>query len=73
MNEPESPSAPSAAERIAPPEPLRCDFCGDPVMRVRRVALDGEYERLRTRHLTRYACESCSEQKERARIGLERG
>ena len=74
MNEPEFPTAPSTVKQIAePPEPLRCDFCGDQVMRVRRVALDGEYERLRTRHQTRYACEACSEKKERERVGLERG
>ena len=55
------------------PEPLRCDFCGDVVTRVRRVALDGDYERLQTRHAVRYACESCSEDKERRRLGLARG
>ena len=55
------------------PELLRCDFCGDVVTRVRRVALDGDYERLQTRHAVRYACESCSEDKERRRLGLARG
>jgi hypothetical protein len=45
-------------------EDLRCDFCGRQVARVRRVALDGDYERLRTRHQVRYACPDCSERKE---------
>ncbi len=48
---------------------LLCDFCGEPVERVRRIALDKGYERLQTRHLVRYACPSCSEKKERDRIG----
>ena len=56
-----------------PPEPLRCDFCGDEVPSVRRIALDAEYERLRTPHWERYACSACSERKERVRLGLERG
>lgn len=74
----------SAAEALSPiqpqaqpvmgdssePEGLCCDFCGDRVMRVRRVALDGDYERLQTRHAVRYACESCSEEKERQRLGM---
>lgn len=50
-------------------EGLHCDFCGDLVMRVRRIALDGDYERLQTRHVVRYACESCSDEKERKRLG----
>jgi hypothetical protein len=37
---------------------------------VRRIALDGDYERLQTRHRVRYACPRCSEKKERARSGL---
>jgi hypothetical protein len=49
-----------------------CDFCGERVARVRRVALDRGYERLQTPHPVRYACERCSEQKERARLGLAR-
>jgi len=51
-------------------EGLHCDFCGDQVSRVRRVVLDGDYERLQTRHVVRYACESCSDDKERKRLGL---
>ena len=65
-------------ERAAEPETStesraegqRCDFCGAMVPAVRRIALDGDYERLQTRHRVRYACPSCSEKKERARSGL---
>ena len=62
----------AAAFDASEPDGLRCDFCSDVVSRVRRVALDGDYERLQTRHVVRYACESCSEQKERERLGLVR-
>lgn len=48
---------------------LCCDFCGEPSESVRRIALDGSYERLRTRHVPQYACEACSERKERERVG----
>jgi hypothetical protein len=48
-------------------EGVRCDFCGATVPRVRRVALDGEYDRLRKPHRVRYACPTCSEAKERER------
>lgn len=51
---------------------LRCDFCGEQVTSVRRVALDQDYDRLQTPHQERYACPSCSERKERARQGLDR-
>ncbi len=60
----------SQADREAEPAesgPLRCDFCGREVARVRRVALDRGYERLQTPHQVRYACPSCSEEKERNR------
>jgi len=60
MPEPERKSAESS-------EGLRCDFCGATVPRVRRIALDGEYERLRTPHRPMYACPECSERKESAR------
>ncbi len=50
-----------------------CDFCNDVVPSVRRVALDGDYERLRTKHHEKYACPSCFERKENVRLGLERG
>ena len=45
----------------------RCDFCGETVSRVRRIALDGDYERLRTPHAVQYACPECSKRKERER------
>ena len=51
---------------------LRCDFCGESVTSVRRVALDQDYDRLQTPHRELYACPSCSERKERSRRGLER-
>ena len=54
------------------PELKRCDFCGAEVPSVRRVALDAGYERLQTPHRERYACERCSEQKERERHAAER-
>ena len=44
-----------------------CDFCGEEVPSVRRVALDRGYERLRTPHRVRYACPRCSARKERER------
>ena len=55
-----------------PAEPLRCDFCGCEVSSVRRVALDTGYDRLQQPHRERYACEPCSEKKERQRLGRER-
>ncbi len=62
---------PETTERSAADDGHRCDFCGAVVERVRRVALDGEYERLRTPHAVRYACADCSERKdeERRRAG----
>lgn len=51
----------------------RCDFCEDVVGTVRRVALDGDYERLRTPHQPLYACPSCFEKKDQQRRGLSRG
>ena len=63
----------TAADRDEPrPEAdgsFRCDFCGDTVPRVRRIALDRGYERLQTPHAVQYACESCSREKEAARQG----
>ncbi len=47
---------------------FRCDFCGSVVPRVRRVALDRDYDRLQKPHRVRYACPSCSDAKERQRI-----
>lgn len=46
---------------------LVCDFCGARVPRVRRVALDADYERLQTPHRVRYACPRCSAAKEAER------
>ena len=51
------------------PEGMRCDFCGKQVPRVRRVALDQDYERLQTPHTVQYACPECSEAKEERRRG----
>jgi hypothetical protein len=53
--------------------PQRCDFCGDPSATVRRIALDHDYERLRTPHREQYACARCSDDKERRRLGARRG
>ena len=52
--------------------PFTCDFCGQTVARVRRVALDRGYERLQTPHEVRFACERCSDEKEQRRLGLRR-
>jgi len=54
-------SEPSTEERF------RCDFCGSEVPRVRRVALDRDYDRLQKPHRVQYACPECSERKERER------
>ena len=48
--------------------PLRCDFCAQEAPRVRRVALDGQYDRLQKPHQVQYACDACSEAKERERL-----
>jgi len=69
---PETP-APGAASTAQDNEPgLRCDFCGAHVARVRRVALDRDYDRLQAPHQARYACAECSQRKERERLGLAR-
>jgi hypothetical protein len=54
-------------------EQFVCDFCGQTVHRVRRIAIDRDYERLQTPHRVQYACETCSVQKERHRLGIDRG
>lgn len=51
---------------------IRCDICGNEAPSVHRVALDGDYDRLRTPHQVLYACPPCSAKKERQRHGLER-
>lgn len=53
-------------------EGLRCDFCGAVVPRVRRIALDGDYDRLQP-HAAKYACPDCSAAKERRRVDPGRG
>ena len=65
---PDVPETPSMAR----PPGLVCDFCGERVGSVRRIALDQGYERLQTPHKERYACSACSEKKERERRGLAR-
>lgn len=65
MDETPQAPAPSASD-------LRCDFCGEPSIRLRRVALDAGYERLQTPHKERYACPACSDRKEKERLGLAR-
>ena len=50
----------------------KCDFCGDHVPSVRRVALDVEYDRLQKAHKEQYACSECFEAKEQRRLGLAR-
>ena len=50
------------------PEHFECDFCGETVPRVRRIALDRDYDRLQKPHSVRFACDRCSEQKERRRL-----
>ena len=67
------------ADLEAPPDPkapqevgVLCDFCNAVVPSVRRIALDGDYERLRTPHKELYACPACSEKKEKERLGLLR-
>lgn len=52
------------------PSPLRCDFCGQEVASVRRIALDSGYDRLQKPHREQYACEPCSVKKERERRGV---
>ncbi len=65
MPDREAPQADSGEEGV------RCDFCNQVVPSVRRVALDRDYERLRTPHREQFACPSCSEKKEKERLGLE--
>jgi len=50
----------------------RCDFCGDIVKSVRRVALDVEYDRLQKAHHEQYSCADCFEAKEQRRLGMTR-
>ena len=54
-------------------ESFACDFCGKTVEHVRRIALDRDYDRLQKPHAVRYACDACSQEKERQRVGPDRG
>jgi len=62
---PEDPSVSPADDGAA--GRFRCDFCGAEVPRVRRVALDRDYDRLQKPHAVQYACPDCSERKDRER------
>jgi len=64
MNEAETNDAPSESGS----ERFECDFCGEQVPRVRRIALDRDYDRLQKPHPVQYACDRCSEEKERQRL-----
>ena len=66
---PETPATADSAAHEAPAG-LRCDFCGAVVARVRRIALDRDYDRLQAPHQPRYACPECSQRKELERKGL---
>jgi hypothetical protein len=61
-----------AQEPTAASQGQSCDFCGDVVPSVRRVALDRGYDRLQRGHTVQFACPACSERKERDRLGLDR-
>ena len=65
--------SPEAELNREDPDGIECDFCHDVVASVRRVALDGEYERLRTPHAVQYACEGCFERKDQERLARESG
>jgi hypothetical protein len=67
------PSPHVSSSPAVPRTPFCCDFCGAEVDSVRRVALDSGYDRLRVPHQELYACEGCSDQKERRRLGLRQG
>lgn len=73
MGSADTKNAPVGGEQEPEEARMQCDFCGEYVASVQRVALDGDYERLRTRHRTQYACPSCSESKERSRLDREHG
>ena len=68
-NEAQTPAGEAVDAGPSPAEDggFHCDFCGRTAPRVRRVALDRGYERLRTPHRVQYACPECSERKERER------
>lgn len=70
MSEPNEQNQADMDSGTGTPGPMECDFCREPVASVRRVALDGEYERLRTPHAVQYACSDCFEKKDRQRLGF---
>ncbi len=65
-------SAPGAAPARGEVTGQRCDFCGDVVASVRRVALDFDYDRLQKAHSEKYSCADCFEEKESRRLGMTR-
>jgi hypothetical protein len=67
MPGPSTPPPASSANPSASQDRFQCDFCGEAVSRVRRVALDQGYDRLSQRHAVRYACSACSERKDAER------
>lgn len=66
------PESPRGDTESGEPTGQRCDFCGDLVQSVRRVALDVEYDRLQKAHKEQYSCADCFESKEQERLGLAR-
>ena len=58
---------PSPTADAGAPTEFTCDFCGKTVAHVRRIALDRDYDRLQKPHAVQYACDACSEEKERRR------
>jgi hypothetical protein len=62
-----------AAGAAGKAEEFVCDFCGGTVSHVRRIALDRDYDRLQTPHQVQYACDACSAEKERQRLGQPPG
>ena len=66
------PSEPEAAAGQREASGQRCDFCGDVVASVRRVALDHDYDRLQKAHREKYSCADCFEAKESRRLGMTR-
>jgi hypothetical protein len=66
-------ASPSVGTARGGSEEFVCDFCGKTVARVRRIALDRDYDRLQKPHVVQYACDGCSEEKERRRLGADRG
>ncbi|GEM_PF-2631603 len=65
--------AANSQSQDGPRDPGRlCDFCGDRVSTVRRVALDWGYDRLQKVHHEQYSCSSCFDLKEERRLGMSR-